>query len=227
MRLHWNARARKPLAVGLAAAGLIVMTVGVHAQDGGSFFDMLFGAQPRQAAPVAPAYGGQGAYGDGYRRRARSDRRHAWKLKTRYAALPRAEAVKGDPDKILGKQPVDQKAILDNPTKALLEDKTLRPGDIVVMPGGPKVFTGGSEKRHRMSDFEDVKHSRMVDRKTRGQLLAMMVPLGAMPADQARKVMAVKLKLATQDEIEAAEAGSALKEATAGPRMIMPWKTTP
>ncbi|GEP00110.1 hypothetical protein [Methylobacterium haplocladii] len=208
------------LAVCIASVGLVFATAAsVQAQDGGNFFEMLFGGQTRQVAPApVEAYG----FGDGSRRRYRSERRHAWKVKTRYAALPRAEAV--DPDKITGKQPVDQKAILANPTKAILEDKTLRPGDIVVMPGGPKVFTGGADKRHRMSDFEDVKHSRMIDRKTRGQLLAMMVPLGAMPAEQARKVMAVKLKLATQDEIEAAEAGTTTKEAT-GPRMIMPWKT--
>ncbi len=223
MRSHRTVRTPRRLAVAFASTGLVLMMCAcVQAQDGGSFFDMLFGVQPRQVAPAAPAFGGQRGYGDGYRRY-RSERRQSWRPKTRYVALPRAETV--DPDKITGKQPVDQKAILDNPTKALLEDKTLRPGDIVVMPGGPKVFTGGSDKRHRLSDFEDVKHSRMVDRKTRGQLLAMMVPLGAMPADQARKVMAVKLKLATQDEIEAAEAGTAVKEAT-GPRMIMPWKTT-
>jgi hypothetical protein len=199
----------------------------VQAQEGG-FFEMLFGTQ-RQAAPApAPSYGTPTAYGDGYYRRHRSERRRALRMKTRYAALPRPEKVDSD---ISGKQPVDQKAIQDNPTKAILEDKTLRAGDIVVMPNGPKVFTGSSQKVHRAGDFEDVKYSRFLDKKTRGQLVAMMVPIGAMPADQARKVMKIKLKLAQEDEIKAVEAKNDVKTEAADQkapamRKIMPWKTT-
>lgn len=242
------------LVLGLASSSLILLTVaGVHAQDGGgSFFERLFGVAPQQAAPVQPRQNRQGPFDYGARsggvqvryenrhvrgdrRNARADRRYAnddrryarderaQKPKTRYVALPKA-----DPEKITGKQPVDQKAILDNPTKAILNDKTLRAGDIVMLPGGPKVFTGGSEKRHQISEFQDVKNSQMVDRKTRQQLLAMMVPVGAMPADQARKVMAqtraMKSKLAHPEEIAAVEASNGQADEPTPLRIIVPWK---
>ncbi|GLS44338.1 hypothetical protein [Methylobacterium brachythecii] len=212
--------ARRAVALGFASASLLLATaVGVNAQDGG-FFEMLFGTQ-RQAAPApAPSYGSPGVFGDRSYRRYRSERRRA--LRTRYAALPRTDDLKSD---ISGKQPVDQQAIQDNPTKAILEDKTLRPGDIVVMPAGPKVFVGGSQKIHRMSEFEDVKSSRFIDKKTRFQLIAMMVPIGAMPADQARKVMKVRLKLAQDDEIKAIEAkNEPTDQQMQTMRKIMPWK---
>lgn len=233
------------LALGLASGGLILLTVaGVHAQDGGgSFFERLFGVAPQQAAPVRQRYDRQGPsdYGTaggnqvryerrhlrGDRRNAREDRRNVRdersQPRTRYAALPKA-----DPEKITGKQPVDQKAILDNPTKAILNDRTLRAGDIVMLPGGPRVFIGGSDKRHHIGEFQDVKSSQLIDKKTRQQLLAMMVPVGAMPAEQARKVMAqtraMKKKLAHPDEIAAVEASNGQGEEPTPLRIIVPWK---
>ncbi|GEP11379.1 hypothetical protein [Methylobacterium gnaphalii] len=221
MSLYRTGRTPRAFALGVVSASLLLTTaVGVNAQEGG-FFEMLFGGQ-RQAAP-APAVAPSHDYADrSVYRRQRTERRRALRVKTRYAALPRAESIT---EEISGKQPVDQKAIQDNPTKAILEDKTLRPGDIVVMPAGPKVFVGNSQKNHRMSEFEDVKHSRFVDKKTRFQLLAMMVPIGAMPADQARKVMKVKLKLAHTDEIKAVEAkNETTDQQMRTMRKIMPWK---
>ena len=219
-------RPGRRLALAVASSAAIMLTAAtVRAQDGGGgFFDQLFGVQ-RQA--VAPSYDRNGlfdyAYRDERRRwraeRARRSYAYRQRLKTRYAALPKGDAV----DRIAGKQPVDQKAIADNPTKAILDDKTLRPGDIVILPGGPKVYTGGSEARRRLSDFEPVKTSRFLDKKTRQQLLAMMTPVGAMPADQARKAMTVKLKLAQPDEIASVEANAAAEPKS--PRVIMPWKT--
>ncbi len=215
-------RTIRPLVPALASGLLVLSTAAaVHAQDGRNFLEQLFGAPARPAPvqtvqPVQPGYT-PGGYGYAERSYRRSGYARQQRLKIRYAALPKAETL--DPVK----QPVDQKAIQDNPTKAILNDKTLRPGDIVVLPGGPRVFTGGgSGKRHRMSDFEDVKNSGLVDKKTRQQLLAMMVPVGAMPADQARKVMAKKHKLAQPDEIAAAEAHQEARN-EAGARVINPW----
>jgi len=62
-----------------------------------------------------------------------------------------------------------------DPVAALLNDKTLRRGDIVVLPGGPKVFKGGSSVPHRLSDFEDVSKTKLVGAKTRRQVTAMPV----------------------------------------------------
>lgn len=230
-------RSGRRAALVLVSSALVLSTVaGVHAQEAGlgGLFGQLFGGTPRQAAPApAPAQAAPGAYGGGevneryrWRRHARGAERRA-KPKVRYAALPKEEDVSG----VSGKQPVDQKAIAANPTAALLRDETLRPGDIVVMPNGPKVFLGheprgrGSKAaRHRMSDFEDVRSSRSLDSKTRKQLLAMMVPHGAMPAEEARKALAKARRLAPKEEIETLTQ-QARNEAGEGARVISLWKT--
>ncbi|GAB6844119.1 hypothetical protein HNR00_001647 [Methylorubrum rhodinum] len=230
-------RSGRRVALVLASSALVLSTVaGVHAQEDGfsGVFGHLFGGTPRQTvapapAPVqaAPSYYGGGEVNERYRwrRHARGAERRA-KPKVRYAALPNAEDVSG----VSGKQPVDQKAIAANPTAALLRDETLRPGDIVVMPNGPKVFLGHEERgrgakanRHRMSDFEDVRNSRSVDSKTRKQLLAMMVPQGAMPAEEARKALAKARRLAPKEEIETLTR-QARNETGEGTRVISLWK---
>lgn len=167
------------------------------------------------------------------RRTARSQEPRA-----RYAALPKAETVKADKAKLTGetqgadkfnnKQFVDQKAINADPTAAILRDPTLRAGDIVVTGDGPKVFTGSSGKekatgvRHRLRDFADVKSSKAVDKKTRQLLLAMMAPVGALPAHEARKFLSKMRKIAPDEEIAPVETAAR----TDSPRVIMPWKTT-
>ena len=62
-----------------------------------------------------------------------------------------------------------------DPVAALMKDPTLRRGDIVVLPDGPKVFKGGRTTPHRLSDFEDVRRTKLVGEKTRRQLTAMPV----------------------------------------------------
>ncbi len=52
-------------------------------------------------------------------------------------------------------------------TAALLKDETLRPGDIVVLNAGARVFTGNPDKRHAIRDFEPVQNSRLVSKGTR------------------------------------------------------------
>jgi hypothetical protein len=41
-----------------------------------------------------------------------------------------------------------------NPFPLLLVDNTLRPGDIVVFPDGPRVFTGSPGRRDSVGEFE-------------------------------------------------------------------------
>ncbi|WP_232630342.1 hypothetical protein [Methylobacterium sp. Leaf118] len=228
-------RSGRRLALVLASSVLVLSTVaGVHAQEAGlgGLFQQLFGGAP-QAAPAPAAQPGPAVYGGGevneryrWRRHGQGRTTERQRPKVRYAALPKAEDVSG----ISGKQPVDQKAIAANPTAALLRDDTLRPGDIVVMPGGPKVFLGNGDRgrgakaaRHRMTDFEDAKRSRSVDGKTRKLLLAMMVPQGALPADEARRVLAKARRLAPKEAPDAPEIQQARAET--GHRVISLWQS--
>jgi len=208
------------LAVVLVSGSALISTAAaVHAQDG-NFLDQLFGVRraPEVVAPVQPAV----QAGPTERFNAYRAKRHARSLqrpRTRYVALP------ADPEAITGKQPVDSKAIAANPTAALLKDETLRPGDIVVLPSGPKVYTGDAGKKRRVSDFEDVRHSASVDTKTRALLLSMMVPVGALPADEARRTMAKLRKL--RPAPDASPAIFEAHNAVTGNRVINPWQTTP
>ena len=43
-----------------------------------------------------------------------------------------------------------------NPVPELLADSTLRRGDIVMFPDGPRVFTGEAQRQHALADFEPV-----------------------------------------------------------------------
>ena len=80
--------------------------------------------------------------------------------------------------------PIDMKA---GPAAALMKDETLRPGDIVVLKGGARVFTGNPDGTHAMHDFQPVERSAYVDGTTRKQLAVLMAPPAALPADQARR----------------------------------------
>jgi hypothetical protein len=49
--------------------------------------------------------------------------------------------------------PVKPAQIPANPHLALMTDPTLIPGDIVIFPGGPRVFQGTPGNRHSLRDF--------------------------------------------------------------------------
>ena len=63
----------------------------------------------------------------------------------------------------------------ENPLARVLRDPTLRPGDVVVFPNGPRVFKGEPGVRHAVHDFVPVSASRDIPQASRKTLLAMPV----------------------------------------------------
>jgi hypothetical protein len=62
-----------------------------------------------------------------------------------------------------------------NPLVALLSDPTLRRGDIVMFPDGPRVFKGDPGTRHVMADFVGVNRDRETAPSTRKALASLPV----------------------------------------------------
>lgn len=178
-------RVRRLLAVTVFGGLLAGTAFQAQAAEVG-FLEMLFGVRPApqsqpaptQAAPVAaPVFGRRATP------RLGAARRH---FQTRYAALPLKIRVK-ERDISERQTPIDMKA---GATAALLKDETLRPGDIVVLSSGARVFTGNPDKRHAIRDFEPVQNSRYVSRGTRKVLAGLFTPVGALPAHEARRMLA-------------------------------------
>jgi hypothetical protein len=101
----------------------------------------------------------------------------------RYASLPRDEE-QAAPQKAKVRPPVTTTRPKaqplsrpietgSDPVAALLRDPTLRPGDIVVFPDGPRVFKGSRVVPHRVDMFESVEHSRLVSKASRKALMVM------------------------------------------------------
>lgn len=198
----------------MAAGGLLAgSALRAQAAEVG-FLEMLFGARPapQQAQPApapAPAFDGR-TFGRHATPRLGTARR---RFQTRYAALPLKIRVKER--EISERQtPIDVKG---GATAALLKDETLRPGDIVVLNSGARVFTGNPDKRHAIRDFEPVQNSRFVSRGTRKVLAGLFTPVGAVPAQEARRMMA----RARQPMPEVATPVPAQKTAM---RVINPWQ---
>ena len=63
----------------------------------------------------------------------------------------------------------------ENPLSALLRDPTLRYGDVVMFPNGPRVFKGEPGTRHSVHDFVALSAARDVPPASRKMLLAMPV----------------------------------------------------
>jgi hypothetical protein len=63
---------------------------------------------------------------------------------------------------------------VDNPFPKLLVDSTLRNGDIVVFPDGPRVFKGSAGDKHKLTDFVAVSQ-KSVGSSTRKLLAAMKI----------------------------------------------------
>ena len=214
----------------LAASGvLLCANTGAQAnEDGlGGLFQRLFSSEP-QAQAVQPAQPAPQAAFSQQRRlrtwrqyygRRSAQRPEGTRLrpKIRYASLPKPQT---EPLKIRitdRQVPLDMK---DGAAQAFLKDKTLRPGDIVVLQDGARVFTGSPDKPHSVKDFASIGRSDFIDRHTRTKLAAMMVPIGAMTADEARKRMAQSTTLPSVASTPVQVQASAM-------RIIYPWSTAP
>ncbi len=175
-----------------AAAATLLTTVSLGltspaaaAEDGlGGLFQRLFQPSPPAAVQPIPASDASAARPIDVRRAVRA--LHTRPRPTmRYAALPKAEPLKLH---VSDRQvPLDMSA---GPAAAFMKDPTLRAGDIVVLKDGVKVFTGAPDKRHAAQDFESIGRSAFVDRHTRTLLSAMVMPVGAVPASEARRMAA-------------------------------------
>jgi hypothetical protein len=187
-------------------AGASVQVAQVHAAEGG-FLEMLFGMRPApQPAPAVTPNPTPGYVAAAPRHRLGSGRH---KLKTRYAALP---------VKIRVSERQKSLDMSQGAAAAFLRDETLRPGDIVVFKTGAQVFAGSTGRQHSMGDFEPVKRSANIDKKTRKLLAAMTEPAGTLPADEARRMVS---RLRKTGPAEAVVARSAEM------RIINPWRTAP
>jgi hypothetical protein len=109
------------------------------------------------------------------------------------------------------KQSDTQRALASKAVDLVLHDSTLRPGDVVMFPDGPKVFTGSSG-RHSRADFQDVSRSNALSKDVRKAVLALMRP-AANPANEARRRVA--------DKDPAALSGAA-QQASADVRVVYP-----
>jgi len=166
----------------VAAAGLVAGS-GTHADAAEiGFLEMLFGARPApQAAQPAPSYEPKAAR-QAHPRLGAARRR----LQTRYSALPVKIRVK-EAEISPRQTSIDMKA---GATAALLKDETLRPGDIVVLNTGAKVFAGNPDKRHTVRDFEPAQNSRFVSKGTRKVLAGLFTPVGLRPSQEAGRMVA-------------------------------------
>lgn len=102
------------------------------------------------------------------------------------------------------KQSDTQRALASKAVDLVLRDATLRPGDVVMFPDGPKVFTGSSE-RHSRADFQDVARSNALSKDVRKAVLALTRP-SVNPASEARRRVADKDPAALRGEAQQASA---------------------
>src|SRR5215210_3136661 len=87
---------------------------------------------------------------------------------------PKVELASLPPVREMPKVPKDPVVLSDAEVVAgLLKDPTLRRGDIVVFPKGPKVFTGAPGSSHSPRDFENLRSSSAVADNTRRAVLAL------------------------------------------------------
>jgi hypothetical protein len=98
--------------------------------------------------------------------------------------------------------------------RAILDDDTLRRGDVAVFPDGAKVFTGRAGAPHRLSDFEDVRTSRLVGRTVRRVLIASTGAFESGP-DAATAPTAQRDRAAPAQEPDEADTTGAITRASA------------
>jgi hypothetical protein len=198
----------------IAAVGLLAGTGTASQAAELGFLEMLFGARPAaQQVQPAPLPGpDERMTGRNATPRLGTGRRH---FQARYAALPVRIRVK-EAEVSARQTPIDMKA---GAAAALLKDETLRPGDIVVLKTGAHVFAGNPDKRHAMRDFEPVRTSAHVSKGTRKALAGLFTPVGAGPAQEARRMVA-------RSDRTVSPAATPIPVQTTAMRVINPWRST-
>jgi len=194
------AKALRPLfALGLLGVACAAQSGAAQAQGGlNDFFSQLFAPppQPSYVQPLVVPRGGPLARPQrGYVPRSRSADRvspvrlpRAVPFRVRHASLPAPKDQTSLPRRGEGKaeSPKPIKIVPreagSDPAGQILHDATLRRGDIVVLPGGAKVFKGGRAAPYRLSDFEAVRSSKLLEDKTRRALMAMPLQPAPKPA---------------------------------------------
>lgn len=89
---------------------------------------------------------------------------------------PRPKPVPAEQTEV--KKPIEPRPMgeIDNPVPALLADKSLRAGDMVMFPDGLRVFTGRPEGPHKLTDFKPVAQAgKTLSRETR-KLVQHLIP---------------------------------------------------
>ncbi|MFI5015411.1 MAG: hypothetical protein ACHQAY_24005 [Hyphomicrobiales bacterium] len=80
-----------------------------------------------------------------------------------------------------------------SPLEAILNDTTLRPGDIVITDVGAEVFRGAAHPPYRATDFSDPRESKMLTRK---ELRLLDDYVGLTPKEEARRAFREKVQAA-------------------------------
>ena len=142
------------LTVALILLFLISDAVPARAQD---FFGLfkIFAPPPAPVAPVPNSVPSDLGFGSAPER-------------SKPKAHPRPKPAPAEEAEV--KKPVEPRrpGEMDNPVPALLDDSTLRAGDMVMFPDGLRVFTGRIGSRHKVSDFTPLAQAeRAVSRETR------------------------------------------------------------
>jgi hypothetical protein len=150
-----NRRLLTALAAGLS--GFALLTPPVAAQDFFGLFRLFSAPQPHY-----PAYQPYD-----YRPLPEFERRN----RVRRPKVVRTEPTQNKPV-IKPKAPGE----VTNPVPELLTDKTLRRGDVVMFPDGPRVFNGHAGSQHALSDFVPVSRAGNALPPATRKLLASLRP---------------------------------------------------
>ena len=220
-----NQPSRHRKLVALATLGLLFSNAtGVRAaEDGlGGLFQRLFSPEapaPSVQPPQPTSQADTARRGRSSAQKRYDARRYAQRLQgsrprpnIRYASLPKPQT---EPLKVRISDRQIPLDLTDGAAAAFLKDKTLQPGDIVVLKDGARVFAGNPDKPHSVKDFESIGRSDFIDRRTRHLLTAMMLPVGAITAEEARKRTALITALPSL-------AGTSVPLQIAGMRIIYP-----
>jgi hypothetical protein len=151
------------VAAGATSLGCVALAP-AGAEDTGRWEALLGNAPASRAFPSAPRY----APVPGFQivlpsAPVRIERPRSEGFAVPSSPAPRVAAAPPDPSK------------RENPLQALLRDPTLRYGDIVMFPDGPRVFKGEAGRRHSVHDFVAVAKTKDTPQGSRKTLLAMPV----------------------------------------------------